>query len=129
MGGCSVRTQVKFRNRHVFSSFFLLSLLSLLLLLPRFLSLTLVPPPGGADADNTHVVCLRAARARARNRCPLLAIPTAIIYAVQESHGMGAVFPRVTGCAVLLLSFVVASRRVLPLAMQRLVLKDKKKVR
>ena len=64
----------------------------------------------------------------ARNRCPLLAIPTAIIYAVQESHGVGAVFPRVTGCALLLLSFMVASRRVLPLAMQRLVLKDKKKV-
>lgn len=62
-------------------------------------------------------------------RCPLLAIPTAIIYAIQEAEGTGGrIFPRVVGCAILLLAFVVASRRVLPLAMQRLVLKDKKKV-
>ncbi|CAM9541238.1 unnamed protein product, partial [Laminaria digitata] len=59
--------------------------------------------------------------------CPLLAIPTAIMYAVQENEGTGMFFPRITGCAILLLAFVVASRRVLPLAMQRLVLKDKKK--
>lgn len=64
----------------------------------------------------------------AATRCPLLAIPTAIMYAVQENQGTGMFIPRITGCAILLLAFVVASRRVLPLAMQRLVLKDKKKV-
>ena len=64
----------------------------------------------------------------AATRCPLLAIPTAIMYAVQEHQGAGMFIPRIMGCAILLLAFVVASRRVLPLAMQRLVLKDKKKV-
>ncbi|CAM9597399.1 unnamed protein product, partial [Scytosiphon promiscuus] len=60
--------------------------------------------------------------------CPLLAIPTAIMYAVEESEGQtGSFVPRITGCAILLLAFVIASRRVLPLAMARLVLKDKKK--
>lgn len=63
-------------------------------------------------------------------RCPLLAIPTAIMYAVEESEGQtGSFVPRITGCAILLLAFVIASRSVLPVAMARLVLKDKTKVR
>lgn len=61
-------------------------------------------------------------------RCPLLAIPTAIMYAVQESHGPGAVLPRVAGCGVLLVAFVVGTRRLLPAFMRLLVLKDKEKV-
>ncbi|CAM9596913.1 unnamed protein product, partial [Pylaiella littoralis] len=61
--------------------------------------------------------------------CPLLAIPTAIMYAVEESQGPGSFVLRIAGCAVLLLVFVVASRRVLPLAMARLVLKDKDKTK
>lgn len=62
-----------------------------------------------------------------KKRCPLLAIPTAIMYAVEESQGTtGSFVPRITGCAILLLAFVIASRRVLPMAMARLVLKDKK---
>lgn len=74
-------------------------------------------------------VCLSTVRIKRTNRCPLLAIPTAIIYAVQESEGAGVFFiPRVTGCAVLLMAFVMASRRLLPTVMQLLVLKDKEKV-
>lgn len=60
-------------------------------------------------------------------RCPLLAIPTAIMYAVEESQGPGSFVLRIAGYVVLLLAFVVASRRLLPLAMARLVLKDKDK--
>lgn len=50
------------------------------------------------------------------------------MYAVEESQGTGSFVLRIAGCVVLLLAFVVASRRVLPLAMARLVLKDKTKV-
>lgn len=51
------------------------------------------------------------------------------MYAVEESQGPGSFVLRIAGCAVLLLVFVVASRRVLPLAMARLVLKDKDKTK
>ncbi|CAB1121126.1 unnamed protein product [Ectocarpus sp. CCAP 1310/34] len=48
------------------------------------------------------------------------------MYAVEESQGTtGSFVPRIAGCAILLLAFVIASRRVLPMAMARLVLKDK----
>lgn len=60
-------------------------------------------------------------------RCPLLAIPTAII-SFQESEGTGWLFPRVAGCAILLTGVFLASRRLLPLAMKRLVLSDNEKV-
>lgn len=57
-----------------------------------------------------------------------MAIPTAIMYAMEESEGTGYFVFRIVGCAFLLLAFVMASRRVLPIAMARLVLKDKEKV-
>ena len=50
------------------------------------------------------------------------------MYAMEESEGTGYFVPRIVGCAILLLAFVMASRRVLPMAMASLVLKDKKKV-
>ncbi|CAN0023217.1 unnamed protein product [Discosporangium mesarthrocarpum] len=58
--------------------------------------------------------------------CPLLAIPTAILQMVQEWEGVELVV-RVLGCALLLLGFIVLSRRLLPPIMHLLFRKDKEK--
>lgn len=62
------------------------------------------------------------------DRCPLLIVPMAIMYAAREAHGTGGMFHQITGCAVFLVAFVVSSRRLLPTIMQLLLLKDKEKV-
>lgn len=68
-------------------------------------------------------------RGNMRSRCPLLTVPMAIIYAVKESQGTAMLFPRMTGGAMILLCLVVSSRRILPAAMQLLVIRDREKVR
>lgn len=52
------------------------------------------------------------------------------MYAMRESKAEGGViFPRVAACAIMLVGFVMLSKRLLPVVMRRLVLKDKEKVK
>ncbi|CAM9182261.1 unnamed protein product [Choristocarpus tenellus] len=58
--------------------------------------------------------------------CPLLAVPTAIMRMAQDANGV-EIIVRVVGCALVLLGFIVVSRRLLPTVMRLLLVKDNEK--